>query len=247
MRRLTSRSAAGFTLVEMLTITAILILLISILVPSLGRARAYAYRSKCRTNLRELVRGCIAYAHEGRFHRGTIAYALPSNAPTSGNWGKMTDGNPAALWLLVTTRVASNKDLFLCPQAAVANDLKAPPNDATGFTGNTYSYSYLSQVYFDFDGKTYKATSIGELGSISLPILADRNPRCTPGEEDIDTGQDGKNSANHDGEGQNVGRLDGSVTWHSNPTIDGDDVYRPASGSGTDGERKNPSDAFLIP
>ncbi len=247
MRRPMSRSAAGFTLVEVLTVVAILVLLISILVPSLSRVRAYAYRAKCKSNLRELTRACITYANAGRFHRGTSAYALPSNGPSSGNWGDMSSGNPGALWLLVTTNIAPNKDLFLCPHARVGGILKAPAKDATGFTENTYSYSYLSQVPFEFDGKTYNSTSIGEQASISLPILADRNPRCTPGTRDIDTSQDGKNSTNHEREGQNVGRLDQSVTWNTSPEVDGDDVYRPASGAGDDGERKNPDDGFLIP
>lgn len=87
---------AGFTLIELLLVVAIIALLISILLPALGKSRRAARLAICQSNMRQLITAQLTYGNE---HKDRIA-AL--------NWipGKGNSADPAlnpaasSSWLL---------------------------------------------------------------------------------------------------------------------------------------------------
>lgn len=61
---LTMKKKNGFTLIELLVVIAIIALLLSIIMPALGKVKAQARSLVCKANLRSLVLGMKLYAEE---------------------------------------------------------------------------------------------------------------------------------------------------------------------------------------
>jgi len=59
-----ARQGKGFTLIELLVVIAIIALLVSILLPSLNRAKELAKRSSCSVNQKGIINALVMYSNE---------------------------------------------------------------------------------------------------------------------------------------------------------------------------------------
>ncbi len=115
----TSRRVVGFTLIELLVVIAIIALLISILLPSLTRARDQAKAVKCGVGARNVGVGVINYIASNK--KGTFppSYVYPKDA--KGNYDLMNQdpGRPFGYlhwsWFLYG-KGEVEKSAFECPK-----------------------------------------------------------------------------------------------------------------------------------
>ena len=92
----------AFTLVELLVVIGIIALLISILLPTLNKAKQQALRVSCASNLRQMGQAMMIYVGDTQYY--------PAHA------GARSTGNPFAVWPSRLRKIAKgNRDLFWCP------------------------------------------------------------------------------------------------------------------------------------
>ena len=144
------RPRLAFTLVELLVVIGIIALLISILLPTLSKARQAGYAVKCMSNMRQVAQALVMYSTDGsnRGHWPTMALA-PSAA---NDWRNSADWlhwqtlpapgrniNDSSIAKYIGARNEQLKAIFRCPMDYLeAHKPKAAPNDWAG----PYLYSY---------------------------------------------------------------------------------------------------------
>ena len=127
------RTVVGFTLSELLVVIAIIALLVSILVPSLARAKEMARIVICANNLHALALGIHLYADDTggllpgpSGYRGNCLHYFYENA-----------GDPYNLYPAYVSEPAS----FYCPSGAIQHDM---PINSSGAGSDETFFHWLS-------------------------------------------------------------------------------------------------------
>lgn len=116
------RSSRAFTLVELLTVIAIIGVLAAIIIPVTGRVRSSAKTAKCASNIRQLAQAALLYAGD---HRNVLP-------PTFGTPVAEGTYSTTAWWWELYPVYCSGAEVFSCP----ADDTGFTPAASATFTRN---------------------------------------------------------------------------------------------------------------
>lgn len=136
-RTIQPRRHAGFTLVELLVVIGIIALLISILIPALGKANQQAKATACLSNIKQLTQAWIMYANE---YKGNLVFAETnaernpdgslntSNLDKRDGWvidaGTLTN-TPDAIRAGLLWKYCSQPEVYRCPASYDARNFRS--------------------------------------------------------------------------------------------------------------------------
>ncbi|MDR1282067.1 MAG: prepilin-type N-terminal cleavage/methylation domain-containing protein [Opitutaceae bacterium] len=208
--RLPGFCPAAFTLVELLTVIAVVGVLAGILVPVVGKARGSARTTACLSNLRQFGVASFLYANE---HGGRLNYQ--SSYPGTQGWWFTRFGS----YLSTSASVRTAQTVWLCPAVTdrVAGGGGADAGKDYAMSGSVIfsqsgTASPVSRLLGDFESPARKAYIID--------IDATKNTALVNVSEFYDTLHGGKIDFRHQGRA-NVLFLDGHVRSFGAPPLPG--------------------------
>lgn len=190
----------GFTLIELLTVIAIIGILASILIPTIGTVMETARKASASSNARQIAQSYIAFANGGSRQR-TISWAgsaIQNNqASTVTDWAAVlairTELNDASLWFITSDdRVAAINPM---PRSVVESTTATTPT-------------------IDSDFRSAKPKSWAVVAGMSTSAPPTTTPLIWTRGLDETNGTWSVTDSPWKGKGGHIAFLDGHVSWY---------------------------------
>ena len=154
----------GFSLIELLVVIAIIALLLSIIMPSLEKARSMAMQVKCAHNLKQINLAVNMYLNGNE-----DTYPCAQDPLPAGYWLWMGRGWRSFLEPYLTTKVSiDNPSVLFCPE---------DPTDIEKYEATSYAYSMA--FYHgpeQIDKMNRPADTYGTNSNPFVPSMPQRSP-----------------------------------------------------------------------
>ncbi len=167
------RPRRGFSLIELVVVTAIIALMISILLPAFGRARESARQTVCGAHLKQIATGVFSYALDNGDSGPSVMERMGTTAPRT---LLSRSGRYVNLGQLIAARSVQDERVFYCPSQTTywynANTRYLPAATVTGSyayainlpatrTPQLGKFRHLAMVSDDFTARIGAARGIG--------------------------------------------------------------------------------------
>jgi prepilin-type processing-associated H-X9-DG protein/prepilin-type N-terminal cleavage/methylation domain-containing protein len=164
----------AFTLVELLVTIGIIALLISILLPALGKVRAQGKALTCASNLRQIGNAIQVYLTQNDGHFASYKNWGKWQSPT--NAGNRIDPNdPNAYWGVAYAKAGGlTKDVFNCPAAGGVDGAAGANFDGSFIEGHIWTCYGLNGYMNGVQGNATDAQRTAVFGSPNVTALFER-------------------------------------------------------------------------
>lgn len=235
----------GFTLIELLVVISIIALLIALLLPALGKARASALMVQCQSNMRQTAIAIDAYATDSK---GLYPDVESYEYDWTNLMGGVSNTKPIGFGLVFANKYVTTIDMFFCPSRNPGayffnNPARASMNSAKLYRNNPNKFIELCAAKTAETMTTYNrrfprwngknTTGPGYGGYVGVTMQYDPyifhqeiRPKGAPGTISLfSDGFDARPSRYdcqaryyHDGTGLNVAYTDGHIEFLGDPS-----------------------------
>lgn len=180
----------GFTLIELLVVISIIALLVAILMPALGKARAQAQNVICQTNLKQYGIAMYMYVDDNQekfpYPWWWLHENPPSKPPTQCLWHNSAYEPDGQLWPYL-----KNEDVHMCPMAYkkimranthAGHVASVPLEPQFSYSMNAFLGGNQSEIGWNYAHSVKKPTQVkrslsevGMMGEENLEIIRSEN------------------------------------------------------------------------